>query len=208
MTDAVIESLTVYFGGTICNFPGDVEGMFRAIWAVFHHSISDDDQHDHQFCPSGSDSWCKFNRALTENEETPKHTPKLPKDLCPFIKPVFTELSKRELLERGVLGATQNQNKSFNNIVWSRCPKTGFCSLVSVDITVNLAAITFNHGLEGLESLFVQLIGSPPSAFTAHYITSSGNKRLKKAGQKAECTSQRRRKSQQFTELATEERHR
>ena len=151
LTDAVIESLTVYFGRAIRNFPGDVDGMFKAIWAVFHHSISDDDQHDHQFCPSGSDSWCKFNRALAENEETPKHTPKLPKDLGPFIKPVFTELSKRELLKRCVLGATQNQNESFNNIVWSRCPKTGFCSLVSVDTTVNVAAITFNHGLEGLE---------------------------------------------------------
>ena len=86
---------------------------------MFHHSISDDEQHDHQFCPTRSDSWCKFNRALVENEETPKHTPKLPKDLVPFIKAEFTALSKRELLERCALGATQNQNESFKNIVWS-----------------------------------------------------------------------------------------
>ena len=161
-----VDSLTVYFGEAIRNFPGDVDGMFRVIWAVFHHSISDDDQHDHQFCPSGS--WCKFNRALADNVEPPKHTPKLPKDLGPFIKPVFTELSKRELLERCVLGATQNQNESFNSIIWSRCPKTLFCSLVSVDIAVNLAMITFNHGLEGLSPLFVHLLGSPPSSFTAN----------------------------------------
>ncbi len=76
-----------------------------------------------------------------------------------------------------------------------------------MDIAVNLAAITFNHGLEGLEPLFVQLIGSFPSAFTAHYITSSDNKRLKKAGQKADCISQRRRKSLRSMELVTEERH-
>ena len=112
-------------------FPGD-----RAIWAVFHHSISDDEQHHHQFCPTGSDSWCKFNRALADNVEPPKHTPKLPKDLGPFIKPVFTALSKRELLEKCVLGATQIQNESFNNIIWSLCPKMGFCSVVSVDIAV------------------------------------------------------------------------
>ena len=89
---------------------------------------------------------------------------------------MFTELSKRELLERCVLGATQNQNESFYSIIWSLCPKTGFCSLVSVDIAVNLAAITFNHGLEGLLPLFVELIGSPPSAFTANYITISDEK--------------------------------
>ena len=105
------------------------------------------------------------------------------------------------------MGATQNQIESFNNIVWSRCPKTGFCSLVAVDIAVNLAAITFNHGLEGLSPLFEQVIGSPPSAFTANYITSSDEKQLTKAWQKAECTSQRRRKSLRSRELATEEGH-
>ena len=134
LTESVINSLSVYFGGAIRNFPGDMDGMFRAIWAVFHHSISDDEQHHHQFCPTGSDSWCKFNRALADNVEPPKHTPKLPKDLGPFIKPVFTALSKRELLENSVLGATQNQNESFNIIVWSWCPKKGFCSVASVDI--------------------------------------------------------------------------
>ena len=183
-TESVINSLSVYFGGAIHNFPGDMDGMFRAIWAVFHHSISDDEQHDHNFCPTGSDSWCKFNRALADNVKPPKHTPKLPKDLGPFIKPVFTALSKWELLDKCVLGATQNE--SFNNIVWSRCPKTGFCSVVSVDIAVNLAAITFHHGLEGLSPLFEQVIGSPPSAFTANYISSSDDKRSMKAGQSAQ----------------------
>ena len=35
LTESVINSLSVYFGGAICNFPGDVDGMFRAKWAVF-----------------------------------------------------------------------------------------------------------------------------------------------------------------------------
>ena len=180
LTEPVIDSLTVYFGRAIRNFPGDVDGMHRVIWAVFHHSISHCDQHNHLFFPSGSGSWCKHNRTLADNEEPPKHTPKLPKDLGPFIKPVFTVLSKRKLLEKCVLGATQNQNESFYNIIWSRCPKTGFCSLVSVDIGVNLVVITFNHGLEGLSPLFEQLLGSPPSAFTANYIAFSDAKRIKK----------------------------
>ena len=63
------------------------------------------------------------NRALSNDEEPPKHTSKLPMDLSPFIKPVFTELSKRELLEKCVLGSTQNQNESLNNIIWSWVPK-------------------------------------------------------------------------------------
>ena len=35
LTESDINSLSVYFGGAICNFPGDVDGMFRANWAVF-----------------------------------------------------------------------------------------------------------------------------------------------------------------------------
>ena len=78
---------------------------------------------------------------------------------------------------------------------------------MSVDIAINLAAITFNHGLEGLSLLFEQVIGSPPSAFTANYVAASDEKRFMKAGQKAECTSQRRKKSLQSTELEMEEGH-
>ena len=36
LTESVIESLMVYFGGANRIFPGDVDGMHRAIWAVFH----------------------------------------------------------------------------------------------------------------------------------------------------------------------------
>ena len=165
LTDSVIDSLTVYYGGAIRNFPGDVDGMYRAIWAVFHHSLSGDKKPDHLYCPSGPDSWCRYNRALSNNKEQPKHTPKLPMDPSPFIKPVFTELSKRELLDKCVLGATQNQ--SLNNIIWSRCPKTGFGSCITVEIAVHLAAVTFNHGLEGLSPLFKNLFGSSPCGFIA-----------------------------------------
>ena len=144
LTDSVIDSLTVYFGEAIRNFPG--KPCFTIQYRMMINITT-------SFSPSGSGSWCKFNRALADNEEPPKHIPKLPKDLGPFIKPVFTELSKRKLLGRCVLGAIQNQNESFNNINWSRCPNTGFCSLVSVDVDVSLAVITFNHGLKGLSPL-------------------------------------------------------
>ena len=106
-----------------------------------------------------------------------------------------------------MLGATQNQNESFNDIVWARCPKTGFCSVEIVEITVNLAAITFNHGFEGLSPLFVKLFGFPPCGFTANYLSSSGSKRVRKSVQKAEHTGQKRRKLMRSAALATEESH-
>ena len=58
--------------------------------------------------------------------------------------------------------------------------------MVSVDIAVDLAALTLNHGLEGLSPLFEQVIGSHPCAFTANYISSSDDKRSMKAGKSAQ----------------------
>ena len=205
MTNSVINSLAVYYGGTIRNFPGDVEGMYRATSTVFHHSLSSDEKPDHQSCPTGPDSWCKYNCALSNDEEPSKHFPKLPMDLRPLIKPVFTELSKRELLEKCVLGATQNQNESLNNINWSRSPKTGFGSRKTVGIAVQLDVVTFNYDLEGLSPLFQNLFGSSPRGFTASYITSSDSKRIKKPVQKAEQTGQKRRKMMRPAALSTEE---
>ena len=49
-------------------------------------------------------------------------------------------------MERCVLGATQNQNESFNSTMWQCCPKTEFCSATTVEIAVNLAVISFNSG--------------------------------------------------------------
>ena len=72
---------------------------------------------------------------------------------------------------------------------------------MSVEIAVSLAVTTIIHGVFG------QLLGSPPSAFTAKYIASSDSKRIKKAVQKAGYTSQRWRKPMRSTALATEERH-
>ena len=127
-------------------------------------------------------------------------------DLSPFIKPVFTELSKLELLEKCVLGATQNQNESFNNNLVP-VPKTRFCSVEIVEIAIYLAAITFNHGLEGLAPMFVKLFCFPPRGFTANYNASSDSKRIRKSVQKAEHTSQKMRKLMRSATLATEESH-
>ena len=75
-----------------------------------------------------------------------EYSPIIPLDLAEYIKPVFLRLSDSLMLERCLLGAIQNQNESFNNVIWSRCPKTEFTSPDSVQIAVNLAVITFNNG--------------------------------------------------------------
>ena len=61
---------------------------------------------------------------MARSEEPPYFTPKIPPDLAEYVKPVFTRLSDKSLLEKCLLGVTQNQNESFNDLVWCRCDVT------------------------------------------------------------------------------------
>ena len=134
--------------------------------------------------------------AIAEGREASRYTSVIPRDFDCYIEPVFEELSIRSLLECGVLGETPNQKEFFNYSIWSRCLKTGFCSLVTREVAVSLVILTFNNdiggggggGGGGLLPLFEHPVGSPPETFTAEYFVT-------KAEQNAEDVTQRRRKS-------------
>ena len=69
----------------------NVEGVKGAVWAFFYHSLSTDDNPQHQFCPNGERSWCKYQHAVTKSEQPPPHSPTL--DLAQYVKHVFEDLS-------------------------------------------------------------------------------------------------------------------
>ena len=56
-------TLQQYYGNAIREHAGDLEGMIKACWAVFYHTISTDSKPLHDFCPQGVGSWCEFQRA-------------------------------------------------------------------------------------------------------------------------------------------------
>ena len=135
--------------------------MVKAVWAVLYHSISTDQEPQHHCCPDGADSWCKYNRALANGQPTPLHNPKLPAVLLPLILPVWSDLCDEELL-KCVLGPTQNRNESFNNLVWSRAPKTEFAGMTAVGFAVSQAVLVFNSGCRASTSPVLEAIGVQP----------------------------------------------
>ena len=57
LTKKVIDQMQNYYGMAIRSHLGDMEGMIKAINAVFGHFSN-----DHQFCPDGEGTWCKKKR--------------------------------------------------------------------------------------------------------------------------------------------------
>ena len=140
LTNAFIDQFAQYYGNAIRSHTNDLEGMTEACWAVFYHCSSHNGNPQHDLCPKGPDSWCRCNQAIARCEfddfPPPHNTTFIPADLAEHVKPIFVSLTDKKLLERCLLGATQNQNESFNSTVWKRAPKTEFVSLDTVEIAV------------------------------------------------------------------------
>lgn len=204
ITKAKMLKYQKYYGKAIRSYVGDPEGMKRAVMAIFYHSISTDDHPLHMMCPGGEKSWCKYQRAQAKGEPPPKHTPTIPISLAPLVKKVFLDLSSDALVERCILGATQNQNESFNSLVWNRCVKTEFCSAEVVNIAVSLAVITFNSGHGELKGLFEQLSYRCTSTME-HFFKSKDDTRIWMANYREKELVKKRRQQMRLDRVSLQE---
>ena len=73
--DPEIDMLQSLYRKAIVGHPGDLAGMTTACWAVYYHYISTSEDPQHDFCPDGPDSWCKYQQALATDEDPPSPPP-------------------------------------------------------------------------------------------------------------------------------------
>ena len=59
-------------------------------------------------------------------------------------------MSDEELLKECLHGKTQNNNESFNGIIWKKCPKDVFVGHATLGIGVASAVLKFNDGSSGV----------------------------------------------------------
>ncbi|XP_044584565.1 uncharacterized protein LOC123265047 [Cotesia glomerata] len=152
LTSKLIDKLTVYYGLAIRRNCESVEKMKEAIWATYYHYSSTDTKPQHDNCPKGPDSWCAWQRASATNTLSSfkhEYTP-LPDEVLIAMKPIYDDLSKDELLERCVGGFTQNNNESFNQLIWKITPKILPAGSKIVNIAALVAACIFNEGTSAL----------------------------------------------------------
>lgn len=74
------------------------------------------------------------------------HPPPLHPDVKKAVMPIYKDLSRRGLLERCLVGYTQNANESFSSTVWRLAPKHLSCGSQVIEIAAFLAAGIFNNG--------------------------------------------------------------
>ena len=145
LTDKAIDKIQNFYGQCIRNYVGDLEGMKDGVWAIFGHMICNDDltlEEQHNLCPKGKDSWCKY---WSDNKNY-NGSNRLPAVFIPELKPIFKDLTKENLLNRCLRGLTQNQNEALNGVLWSKCPKYKFSGKRKVNLAICDTICQFNTG--------------------------------------------------------------
>ncbi|GBN83195.1 hypothetical protein AVEN_112634-1 [Araneus ventricosus] len=118
LTDNIIDQLSVFYGNAIRQHSNSAKDMRNAVWAIYFHTRSTDNEHLHSYCPAGGTSSCKYNQAVSKGSaETFRHKNRLPPAVMDAIKPIFNSLSHPELLNRCHGAYTQNTNESLNSVI-------------------------------------------------------------------------------------------
>lgn len=204
LTDAVINTLTVYYGNAIRANSLSVDNMRTAIWAIWYHKASTDDHPQHYFCPKGLDSLCLYQQAVVRGTaDKYKHKNNLAPAIMETIKPVFKNLVKTELLIRCVGGNTQNNNESLNSKIWKICPKTMFSGRRTVQIGVNDATMTFNDGMRARIKVLQQL-GLVVVTYCSQFLQDEDEKRILSANKRVLETTKEARKCKKRLRLEEE----
>ena len=138
-----------YFDIAICANCHSVKAMQSSIGAVVYHcSEANRRGARHMFCDKGETTWCKYQKPKLEGTAF-VDKPDIPIVKRDLILPVFTDLSKPDLLKKCLHGKTQNNNECLNGVVWKRIPKYIFVGRKVLEIGICSAIINFNDGATG-----------------------------------------------------------
>jgi len=180
LTQKMIMRIQGHYGAAIRGNTGNIAEMKKAIWRIWYHYAD-----DHKKCKD----WCPVKSGKGPSKTV------LPKTVCEKIKPVFEVLSSNELLKKCAHGGSQNTNESFHQLIWLRCPKSGFVGRARLELAVNDSVIVYNDGEQKRLCIF-QALGLNAGCHLQRGLYKLDEKRVKNAyipGQKGVIKSRRAR---------------
>ena len=179
--------------------------MKKNIIAILHHNVkSNDPAKQHRYCPLGESSWCKWQQDEATGTSTYDDSNCLPEVFFEVLKPTFITLSDSKLLERCVLGTTQNPNECVNSMVWVRCPKHKHHG-VKVVRCAAASAVCHYHGGASSRLKVMERLAIPGGVCTREAAHAKDSKRLKKADLHATQKEKKCRQGEQILWVRREE---
>ena len=116
----------------------------------------------------------------------------LPHCFYDLLKPIFDRLSDEKLLERCKDGYTQNQNESFNGMIWNHAPKHKFFGYRMIRAAVNMAAGYYNDGAASYAETMADM-KIPPNYISLRAFHKMDKQRIEMAERRKKDTTKARR---------------
>ena len=131
LTDKPINFFQNYYSMAIQQNVDNLYNMQKSVRAVlFHSSDIEDENIRHQFCPRTKTSWCLWQSDKLTNLSKYQKKLSFPLAIHKVLILIFKDLSNQDLLKKCLHGQTQNNNESLNSVIWKRCPKDIYVSIV------------------------------------------------------------------------------
>ena len=118
--------------------------MSQGIMASLFHVCSSKERNLHDHCQKGLNSWCQYQRDVVDNTNLYHSGPGLSDEVIKHVKPIYLDLIKPQQLEKCLHGKIQNQNESFNTMLWERVPKYRYCGFKKLQFRVYDDVANFN----------------------------------------------------------------
>ena len=159
LTKRMIDKMQNYYGLAIRQNKNNLEQMINDVMAGLYQISSSDANPQHDMCPEGKDSWCRWQRDIAQNKNNHiyKHKAFLPKAVMEEVLPIYKDLTDRKLLSRCLESYTQNSNESLNSLIWSECPKKVYQSRKVVELCTASAIAHFNDGASSVARVLERL---------------------------------------------------
>ena len=179
---------TVYtFKNILWKFQGRISNTPRM--AAFYRATA------RRYCPAGANSWCSYRRTEAEGMDVSKfkhdYLP-LDKDVTKALEPIYTDLSSRELLERCKGGNTQNNNESYNGLLWHFAPKHLRNGLKTIELANVPAVSIFNDSFYTILKM-LQVLDVIIGPIAIEYAMERDDRRINQAELRHKASSKQRR---------------
>ncbi|CAH0561736.1 unnamed protein product [Brassicogethes aeneus] len=162
--------------------------------ATLDHYCSSDKFPRHENCLAGAESWCKAHVSF-------KHPARLiDENVEKIIRPIYEELSSKELLTRCLGGHTQNSNECFNSTVWRMSPKHLNSGKKIVEIAAYMAAGMFNEGYSAVLST-MQLLDLKIGQLCKMFADNVDAQRIKRENRRSSYSSKEARTARRLDQL-------
>ena len=160
--------------------------LSRALYLLLDHAAG-----NHSGCPTGNNSWCRWNRPTSST--TPATLTTFTTNDIQKVQEAFSVYATTDFCSHLTLGLTQNANESLHNMIWCLCSKNKYVSPQSIRISTALAVLTFNEGELILFGIMYDL-GLAPSRQVYQSISNRVHKLESSRTSKEKSNFQRRRR--------------